>query len=93
MELLEKRVKSRFSHRHIFIFPNEDTEAESRGDTPKSPLESSKELLISLLSMPQRVRSDITKKKRDKKKSNGELINLYIDTVNSTSCYTLSVRY
>ncbi|XP_026316338.1 origin recognition complex subunit 4 [Hyposmocoma kahamanoa] len=42
MDLLEKRVKSRFSHRHIFIFPNDGS----------SPLENFKDIFSSLLSLP-----------------------------------------
>ncbi|XP_038217669.1 origin recognition complex subunit 4 [Zerene cesonia] len=41
MEMLEKRVKSRFSHRHIFIFPNESTQ----------PLENIKQIFVECLSV------------------------------------------
>jgi origin recognition complex subunit 4 len=44
VELLEKRVKSRFSHRQIFIFPNEATD--------EDPFERRIELFCSLLSLP-----------------------------------------
>ncbi|XP_075988470.1 origin recognition complex subunit 4 [Anticarsia gemmatalis] len=44
MELLEKRVKSRFSHRHIFMFPHEDHQA--------APHVQYLQLLVQLLSMP-----------------------------------------
>ncbi|KAJ0170284.1 hypothetical protein K1T71_014212 [Dendrolimus kikuchii] len=43
MELFEKRVKSRFSHRHIYLFANEDS---------VTPLEKYKGLLVHLLSIP-----------------------------------------
>ncbi|XP_068621997.1 origin recognition complex subunit 4 isoform X3 [Battus philenor] len=49
MEMLEKRVKSRFSHRHIFLFPNENTETYSDDSTPLIALQ---ERLIWLLSLP-----------------------------------------
>ncbi|CAK1593208.1 unnamed protein product [Parnassius mnemosyne] len=50
MEMLEKRVKSRFSHRHIFVFPNENIESGS--DNIKTPLTALQERLLQLLSMP-----------------------------------------
>ncbi|KAL0809608.1 hypothetical protein ABMA28_011140 [Loxostege sticticalis] len=65
MELLEKRVKSRFSHRHIFIFPYEEAGA---GATQKSPLTTCTEVLVQLLSMPI-VKKDSKKKGRSRKKS------------------------
>ncbi|XP_073964931.1 origin recognition complex subunit 4-like [Choristoneura fumiferana] len=55
MEMLEKRVKSRFSHRHIFIFSDEKTR----------PHDVFADLLVELLTVP------VTKKKgRARKKSN-----------------------
>lgn len=56
MELLEKRVKSRFSHRHIFIFPNEDHQ--------RAPHEVYGELMVQLLSIPA---GNVPKKKRSRK--------------------------
>ncbi|XP_028167581.1 origin recognition complex subunit 4 isoform X1 [Ostrinia furnacalis] len=66
MELLEKRVKSRFSHRHIFIFPNEETEP---GATPKSRLDTYTEVLVQLLCVPCVKRVEEKKKGRGRKKS------------------------
>ncbi|CAK1548822.1 unnamed protein product [Leptosia nina] len=43
MELLEKRVKSRFSHRHIFIFPNEN----------EMPVQKLIDVFVQCLSMPK----------------------------------------
>ncbi|KAI8441392.1 hypothetical protein MSG28_015007 [Choristoneura fumiferana] len=60
MEMLEKRVKSRFSHRHIFIFSDEKTR----------PHDVFADLLVELLTVP------VTKKKgRARKKSNDEPTN------------------
>ncbi|RVE53623.1 hypothetical protein evm_001764 [Chilo suppressalis] len=71
MELLEKRVKSRFSHRHIYLFPYEDLEAESKGVTRMSPLECCKETLVSLLTVPLGIVADkpnVVKKKTARSK-------------------------
>ncbi|XP_014363956.2 origin recognition complex subunit 4 isoform X1 [Papilio machaon] len=57
MEMLEKRVKSRFSHRHIFIFPNDNIKS----------VDNYKVRLIQLLSVPlclTRKCGGTTKKKR-----------------------------
>ncbi|XP_013136750.1 PREDICTED: origin recognition complex subunit 4 isoform X2 [Papilio polytes] len=56
MEMLEKRVKSRFSHRHIFIFPNDNIK----------PVDNLKVRLIQLLSVPLSLirKHGGTKKKR-----------------------------
>ncbi|KAI4490951.1 hypothetical protein M0802_010625 [Mischocyttarus mexicanus] len=48
IELLEKRVKSRFSHRQIFIFPGDTSSAEQ----PTSAFDDRLELFIHLLSLP-----------------------------------------
>ncbi|CAG9573396.1 unnamed protein product [Danaus chrysippus] len=55
MELLEKRVKSRFSHRHIFMFPNE---------TCSDPLTSCKRLFVDTMSLP----TSLGKRRKDKRK-------------------------
>ncbi|XP_061726617.1 origin recognition complex subunit 4 isoform X1 [Cydia pomonella] len=57
METLEKRVKSRFSHRHIFIFPGE-------GSNPHARL---LDELVELLSVPLEKAEKV--KKRARKKS------------------------
>ncbi|XP_023943911.2 origin recognition complex subunit 4 [Bicyclus anynana] len=75
MELLEKRVKSRFSHRHIFIFPNENTE----NSEVKSPLSNCKEMLVQCLSMPLALgRRDLPKKRKGRKSivSNEEVMDI-----------------
>ncbi|XP_032525452.2 origin recognition complex subunit 4 isoform X2 [Danaus plexippus] len=54
MELLEKRVKSRFSHRHIFMFPNECSD----------PLTSCKRLFVDTMSLP----TSLGKRRKDKRK-------------------------
>ncbi|XP_047038123.1 origin recognition complex subunit 4 [Helicoverpa zea] len=59
MELLEKRVKSRFSHRHLFIFPNEY-------DPQRAPQYKYQDLLVQLLSMPVKPKT-ATKKKRSRR--------------------------
>ncbi|CAB3241820.1 unnamed protein product [Arctia plantaginis] len=56
MELLEKRVKSRFSHRHIFIFPHEDQQ--------RAPHEQYLDVMLQLLSMPAMT---VLKKKRSRR--------------------------
>ncbi|XP_033336285.1 origin recognition complex subunit 4 [Megalopta genalis] len=48
IELLEKRVKSRFSHRQIFLFPGDTSSAEQ----PTSPFDDRLELFQHLLSLP-----------------------------------------
>ncbi|KAJ8681427.1 hypothetical protein QAD02_017214 [Eretmocerus hayati] len=48
IELLEKRVKSRFSHRQIFLYPGQTSESES----PVSSFEDRLELFQDLLSLP-----------------------------------------
>ncbi|XP_063985608.1 origin recognition complex subunit 4 [Diachasmimorpha longicaudata] len=48
IELLEKRVKSRFSHRQIFLFPGEN----SGGDQPTTAFDDRLELFKDLLSIP-----------------------------------------
>ncbi|XP_060808634.1 origin recognition complex subunit 4 [Amyelois transitella] len=58
MELLEKRVKSRFSHRHIFLFPNEDS-----GEL-RSPIDNFKQVLLRLLSMPCKKAPESPKRKK-----------------------------
>ncbi|CAF4833245.1 unnamed protein product [Pieris macdunnoughi] len=55
MELLEKRVKSRFSHRHIFIFPCESV----------LPLENLKNVFVQCLCLP--VFKEKVKPKRSRK--------------------------
>ncbi|KAL4717891.1 hypothetical protein ACJJTC_005736 [Scirpophaga incertulas] len=72
MDLLEKRVRSRFSHRHIFIFPNEDTTSDTA--TPLSPLTTCVETLKSLLSLPH---IEIVKKRKGK----GKLKNLDVESM------------
>lgn len=64
MELLEKRVKSRFSHRHIFLFPNEVDQ------NCASPIQSCKDVLVQCLSLPIPVKKD----KKKKRKSTGEFV-------------------
>uniref|UniRef100_A0A2A4IX77 Origin recognition complex subunit 4 n=1 Tax=Heliothis virescens TaxID=7102 RepID=A0A2A4IX77_HELVI len=59
MELLEKRVKSRFSHRHLFIFPNEH-------DSQRAPQYKYQDVLVQLLSMPVKPKTG-AKKKRSRK--------------------------
>ncbi|CAH2056329.1 unnamed protein product, partial [Iphiclides podalirius] len=49
MEMLEKRVKSRFSHRHIFIFPYEGSDV---NEVAASPLAIVRRRLVRLLSVP-----------------------------------------
>ncbi|CAH0697964.1 unnamed protein product [Spodoptera exigua] len=58
MELLEKRVKSRFSHRHLFIFPNEH-------DSQRAPQYKYKDVLVQLLSLP--VQKTVKKKSRSRR--------------------------
>ncbi|XP_015110951.1 origin recognition complex subunit 4 [Diachasma alloeum] len=48
IELLEKRVKSRFSHRQIFLFPGEN----SGGEQPTTAFDDRLELFKDLLSIP-----------------------------------------
>ncbi|XP_076625626.1 origin recognition complex subunit 4 [Colletes latitarsis] len=48
IELLEKRVKSRFSHRQIFLFPGDTSSSEQ----PKSGFDDRLELFQHLLSLP-----------------------------------------
>ncbi|XP_011312186.1 origin recognition complex subunit 4 [Fopius arisanus] len=48
IELLEKRVKSRFSHRQIFLFPGEN----SVGEQPTTAFDDRLELFKDLLSIP-----------------------------------------
>ncbi|XP_018350470.1 PREDICTED: origin recognition complex subunit 4 [Trachymyrmex septentrionalis] len=48
MELLEKRVKSRFSHRQIFLFPGDTSSSEQ----PMSAFDDRLELFRDLLSLP-----------------------------------------
>ncbi|XP_045508230.1 origin recognition complex subunit 4 [Colias croceus] len=55
MEMLEKRVKSRFSHRHIFIFPNESTQ----------PLDNIKQIFVECLSV--HILRDKPKKRKGRK--------------------------
>ncbi|XP_072937602.1 origin recognition complex subunit 4 [Epargyreus clarus] len=62
MELLEKRVKSRFSHRHIFLFPNE-------GEEGSSPVDSHKELMVQLLSLPLKYEVKSAKRRKGRRKS------------------------
>ncbi|XP_028028671.1 origin recognition complex subunit 4 [Bombyx mandarina] len=65
MELFEKRVKSRFSHRHIFIFPNEVND-DDRYDII-SPLEGRKRLFVELLSLPLEGSVSPRKKRKSRK--------------------------
>ncbi|CAH0717010.1 unnamed protein product, partial [Brenthis ino] len=58
MELLEKRVKSRFSHRHIFMFPNEAEQG------CKSPVHTYKDVLVQCLSLPFSVKKDKKRKRK-----------------------------
>ncbi|KAJ2938330.1 hypothetical protein O0L34_g13248 [Tuta absoluta] len=58
MDLLEKRVKSRFSHRHIFIFPNE----QDPPGTPLTPRDRYLGVLVQLLSVP--VKKEVKKRGR-----------------------------
>lgn len=70
MEMLEKRVKSRFSHRHIFIFPNDNIK----------PVDNLKVRLIQLLSVPLSLirKHGGTKKKRGgRRKSMGKWFNTF----------------
>ncbi|KAL7287898.1 hypothetical protein TKK_0017961 [Trichogramma kaykai] len=49
IQLLEKRVKSRFSHRQIFLYPGDTSESE----TPISAFEDRLELFKELLTLPE----------------------------------------
>ncbi|XP_050359060.1 origin recognition complex subunit 4 [Nymphalis io] len=64
MEMLEKRVKSRFSHRHIFLFPNENQQG-----VEKSPLSNFKDIFVQYLSMPLNLNKKNVSKKRKGRKS------------------------
>ncbi|XP_045782520.1 origin recognition complex subunit 4 [Maniola jurtina] len=62
MELLDKRVKSRFSHRNIFIYSNE-TEVGA-----ECPVTNYKEKLVQSLSMPLSLaKKDMSEKRRGRK--------------------------
>ncbi|XP_026742040.1 origin recognition complex subunit 4 [Trichoplusia ni] len=61
VELLEKRVKSRFSHRHIFIFPNEDSEG--------APHAKYRDRLVNTLCLPRTKTVATPKKKGRSRKS------------------------
>ncbi|KAJ8707151.1 hypothetical protein PYW08_011285 [Mythimna loreyi] len=63
MELLEKRVKSRFSHRHLFIFPNED-------DSQRPPQYKYQDVMVQLLSVPVKERTAATPKKKGRSRRN-----------------------
>ena len=63
MELLEKRVKSRFSHRHLFVFPNED-------EPQRAPHYKYRDVMVQLLSMPVREKSGNVGKKKGRSRRN-----------------------
>ncbi|XP_050558333.1 origin recognition complex subunit 4 [Spodoptera frugiperda] len=63
MDLLEKRVKSRFSHRHLFIFPNEH-------DSQRAPQYKYRDVLVQLLSLP--VQKVVKKKARSRRNTVSE---------------------
>ncbi|XP_030022258.2 origin recognition complex subunit 4 [Manduca sexta] len=71
MDLFEKRVKSRFSHRHIFMFPNETSE----NDTPSSPVDTCKCVLQQLLTMSTGVNKISNSPKKRKKGSRKSIVN------------------
>ncbi|XP_059062536.1 origin recognition complex subunit 4 [Achroia grisella] len=92
MELLEKRVKSRFSHRHIFLFPNEDIEANNTNSTSKSPVQLLKALLVDLLSMPsglgKRDDMETPRKRKVKGKKSAYIEEMEVDRSNEYSIPT-----
>ncbi|XP_052754243.1 origin recognition complex subunit 4 isoform X2 [Galleria mellonella] len=94
MELLEKRVKSRFSHRHIFLFSNQDVEVDGREAPARSPLELYKELLVILLSMPACIgRRDVEETPRRRKAKGKTSVNIdeLIQTDDSSN-YTIPIE-
>ncbi|XP_026490629.2 origin recognition complex subunit 4 [Vanessa tameamea] len=71
MEMLEKRVKSRFSHRQIFLFPNENQEG-----VEKSPLSKCKEIFVQYLSMPLNLAKRNVKEISKKRKGRKSIVNV-----------------
>ncbi|XP_045457641.1 origin recognition complex subunit 4 [Melitaea cinxia] len=71
MEMLEKRVKSRFSHRHIFLFPNEN-----QTDAEKSPLETCKQMFVQYLSMPLSLAKKNVTETPNKRKGRRSVVNI-----------------
>ncbi|CAD0206590.1 unnamed protein product [Chrysodeixis includens] len=59
VELLEKRVKSRFSHRHIFLFPNEDSQG--------APHVKYRDLMVNMLCLPRTKTVSVKKNRRSRK--------------------------
>ncbi|XP_037968820.2 origin recognition complex subunit 4 [Plutella xylostella] len=80
MELLEKRVKSRFSHRHINLYPVESNEIDP-DVIEKSPLETFLNIFVQLLSMPLELsRTPQTPRKKGRKKSIAQIESLDSET-------------
>ncbi|XP_053621104.1 origin recognition complex subunit 4 [Plodia interpunctella] len=84
MELLEKRVKSRFSHRHIFLFPNEES-----GEMI-SPIDNFKQVLLWLLSMPVLKAVDSPRKKKGKGRKKSIQTSESMDVDTTENAYMIS---
>ncbi|GBP89906.1 Origin recognition complex subunit 4 [Eumeta japonica] len=62
IELLEKRVKSRFSHMHIFLYPNE----ENYTDPNYKPYIIFRDIFVELLTLPETIKKELARSPKKK---------------------------